>query len=122
MKKIIKISSFVLIVSGIILSFSLLREQNLLIWLHILLGFAYSVIFLLFSFDHIKTNRKKLDSINRNAIAGILQIIFGIVVLISGFIIYLHGISVISPWTEIHFWSTICFLCSSAIHFFFNSK
>lgn len=118
MKTLVKYSSLVLLASGYVLSFAFLRDQDLLVWIHILLGFGYTVLFLLFSFDHVMANKDKLLTLSNRSVIGTLQLSLGAVVLITGFVIYLYGSKVISPWSEIHFWSTLGFTFSSFFHFF----
>jgi len=116
-KKIIRFSTLILILSGFSLTSFLFRGSDLLTGIHILLGFIYLVLFLLFSIDHVAMHKNSLTQLNAKNIAGMVQIGTGALVLLSGFIIYLFGSDPITPWTEIHLGTTLVYLGSTGTHF-----
>ena len=120
MKNLIRISTFILIFSGLLLIKQLFHENELLTWIHILLGLVYAVLFLLFTIDHIGKMKNDLFKFTPKRIAGNVQFILGLIIIGSGFLIYLYGSKSISPWSEIHLWATIAFILSSIGHFIFK--
>jgi hypothetical protein len=117
-KKLIRISTVVLLISGLLLIPVLYQKSELLTGIHIALGFVYIVLFLLFSVDHISGHKQTLTEINLKNGAGLIQILVGVIILISGFILYLFGSLPLSPWTEIHLIGTLIYLTSTGIHLF----
>ena len=118
MKALIKGSTFVIIFTGLILTEWVLGAEEVAIWVHLLLGFAYTVLFLLFSFDHISGHLTELKKLTIKNITGLTQILAGGITLISGFVLYLYGSQPLEPWTQIHLIATIIFLFSIIAHFF----
>ncbi|MCP4296159.1 MAG: hypothetical protein GY786_11170 [Proteobacteria bacterium] len=118
MKKIIKFSTLILIVSGLSLSPILYQNNEVLTGIHIILGFIYTVLFLLFSFDHISTHKESLPQIGLKNAAGLMQVSLGLIILFSGFVLYLFGSLPMTPWTEIHLIATVIYLVSTGTHFF----
>lgn len=117
MKRFIQISSFFLILTGFILTPMLLGDQEVIAWIHIMLGFAYIVAFLLFAYDHLSQNSKILLTLHPRNVTGMLQLTSGGLVLLSGFVIFLFDSRRIEFWSDFHFWTTIIFMCSLLFHF-----
>ena len=118
MKKLVKAATLLIIASGLILTPWLLGAQEAAIWVHLLLGFAYTVLFLLFGFDHISGHVEELKKLTVKNLTGLAQTAGGAVALISGFVLYLYGSEPMSPVTEIHLISTLVFLGGVLVHFF----
>lgn len=118
MKKLVKAATLGIIASGLILTPWLLGAQEAAVWVHLLLGFAYTVLFLLFGFDHISGHLNELKKTTTKNLTGIAQALSGGVALISGFVLYLYGSEPMSPLSEIHLGSTLVFLAAILVHFF----
>jgi len=122
MKLLIKTSTFVLVFTGLLLTEWALGSLDIAIWVHLLLGFGYTVLFLLFSFDHISGHWKQLTVLNLRNVTGVTQSIAGGVTLASGFVLYLYGSKPLEFWTEVHLYGTLVFLGSVLVHVFNQTK
>lgn len=91
-------------------------QKILLLWIHIVLGFGMTIIFILYTIDHVVTNKKYLKVFLLKTITGLFQIFIGATIIISGFIIYLYGSEYITPWSELHFITSIVCLILYFIH------
>lgn len=117
MKRFIQISSFLLILTGFMLTPILLEGEEVIAWVHLILGFFYSVAFMLFAYDHVTANKKILLTAHPRNLTGMLQLLSGLIVLLTGFVIYLYGSQRMTPLSEIHLGATIIFMLSLLIHF-----
>ncbi|OGG99610.1 MAG: hypothetical protein A2600_09025 [Candidatus Lambdaproteobacteria bacterium RIFOXYD1_FULL_56_27] len=117
MKLLVKTSSLLVILSGLVLTSWLLGENETAIWVHLLLGFGYTVLFLLFSMDHLSAHGKGIKRPGLRNLTGVIQLFSGGLALATGFILYLYGSKALSPWTEIHLASTLVFLAALLAHF-----
>ena len=117
MKRILQASTLLLAISGAALTPWVLEGNDLLTWGHLILGFFYSVVFLLFCYDHVTQHQALLKTGHPRNLTGTLQIVFGIVLLLSGFVLYLYGSQRMSPVSEIHLGATLLFFAALSIHF-----
>lgn len=110
-------STLLLSLSGISIVPWLFPSIDFLVWIHINLGFAYTVIFILYVIDHLSEHRKLLFTAQKKNLSGSLQALAGTIVISSGFLIYLFGSKPIPPWSEIHLAATILLLLGNVLHF-----
>ncbi|MDT8445708.1 MAG: hypothetical protein RRB13_02270 [bacterium] len=118
MKQLVKAATLLIILSGLLLTPWLLGSQEIAVWVHLLLGFGYTVLFLLFGFDHISSHLAELQKKTTKNLTGITQSVSGGLTLISGFVLYLYGSEPMTPWTEVHLGSTLIFFVAVVVHFF----
>jgi len=117
LKHLIQWTTLALALSGGLLTPWAFAGNNLLTWVHILLGFFYSVLFLLFCYDHVTHHQDRLKQKDRQTFTGTLQILLGTALLGTGFVLYLFGSQRLSPWSEIHLAATLAFGMSLGLHF-----
>ena len=88
MRKLVVISSVFLIFSGIVLAYPKLfpwaEESSAIFLLHIWAGLFFLVIFPIYSWDHIKGHAKRLRELSLITSSGIIQLISGFGLIISG--------------------------------------
>ena len=118
MKSLVKISSLLMILTGLILTPWVLGENDMAVWVHLLLGFGYTVLFLLFGYDHISGHQTMLTQATTKNLTGWTQAASGGLALLSGFVLYLYGSTPLPGWTEVHLGATLVFGTSLALHIF----
>ncbi|MDX2471018.1 MAG: hypothetical protein QNL04_10630 [SAR324 cluster bacterium] len=117
MKRVIQGLTVLLALSGFLLTPIAFVGNELITWVHLILGFFYTVIFLLFSYDHIIETKRDLKKATTMNLTGLIQLTLGSIVLITGFWIYLTGSTRLGIVSEAHLAATILFLASLALHF-----
>ncbi len=117
MKRLLQALTLLLTLSGFALTPWVLEGNDLLTWGHLILGFFYSVIFLLFCYDHLSQHQALLKTGHRRNLTGSLQVVLGLTLLLSGFVLYLYGSKRISPISEIHLGATLLFFIALSVHF-----
>jgi len=118
MKLLVKSSTLVLVLTGLILTEWAFGSVDMLIWVHLLLGFGYTVLFLLFSFDHISGHLEQLKEKTLRNFTGLVQTLAGGITLFTGFVLYLYGSKPLAGWTEVHLIATLVFSVSIMAHIF----
>ncbi|MGK0289312.1 MAG: hypothetical protein ACI86H_000748 [bacterium] len=123
MKKIIQLLIFLLSGSGIFLiQYIFPKPISFILYLHIILGFGFTTVFILFTVDHLKENKKLLKTLHKKSITGWIQLVLCSIIILSGIILYLYASVPVFPWSQIHLWVTIPFLLSCLTHFGFILK
>jgi len=121
-KSLVKASSLVMIFTGLILTPWALGESEIAVWVHLLLGFGYSVLFLLFGYDHINGHKSELTKKTLKNLTGLTQTFAGGLALLSGFVLYLYGSKPMAGWSEVHLGATLVFGAGLALHLFGKIK
>lgn len=117
MKRVIQGLTLLLALSGFLLTPIAFIGNDLITWVHLILGFFYTVIFLLFCYDHIIETKRDFKKATTMNLTGVIQLTLGSIVLISGFWVYLTGSARLEGISEIHLISTCLFLASLGLHF-----
>lgn len=116
MKALVRYTSFLVVLTGLLITKWTFVENDLLTWVHLIIGIGYSVLFLLFSFDHLQTHKDRLKGKDPLPITGWLQLSSGAIALFTGFVLYLYGSLQLTPWSEVHLGSSIVFAGSLLTH------
>jgi len=110
---------FISLISGLLLAYPIHSLQQTILWIHLSSGFLFAAIILLFLLDHLSRHKNKLIQITQHKVlSGWFELIVLVLLLLSGFLLYLFGSIVNSPWTEIHFYSTLLLLLFTLYHRF----
>ena len=103
-----------------LISFFFQIDSKWLVWLHIVAGWILTVLFLLFTQDHLMLHKKLLFTIRKKSITGTIQITICLITLGTGFILYLYGSEYLSVVTEIHLAGTFILIASSLLHYYYK--
>jgi hypothetical protein len=122
MRKLLIAATLLLTVSGLLIAFDPLPDpqagtQKLTALAHIWLGVAYLVIFPLYAWDHISTNRRWLKTVRALTASGLLQLTCGIFVLLSGVVLLAYGGAYLRGLRAVHHWVTYPLLGALAWHY-----
>ena len=95
MRKLTVLISILLIFSGLLITYPSLYPfgdyKKLLLLIHIWLGCFFLVIFPMYAWDHIKTNKKYLKTFNMKSISGASQFFVGLILILSGIVLLLYN-------------------------------
>ena len=122
MKRVIQGLTVLLAISGFLLTPIAFVGNDLITWVHLILGFFYTVVFLLFCYDHIVETKRDFKKANTMNLTGLIQLTLGSIVLVTGFWIYLTGSTRLAIVSEAHLGATLLFLGSLALHFSKTTK
>ena len=107
-------------VSGIVLGYPGLlpwtEESSAIYLLHIWAGFFFLVIFPIYSWDHIKQHLERFKKITLLTVSGIIQLITGLGLIVSGLPLLIYGTDVFELPRQIHFAFTIILALSLILH------
>ncbi len=121
MRKLVVGSGIFLVISGLILSFGAEWEVftgfSVISTLHTWAGVFFIVIFPMYAWDHIRTNRQRLKTVSGVSISGVVQLIAGVGLIFSGILLLLYGTQPLAFSTEIHFFLTFVLTGSVLLHF-----
>lgn len=82
---------------------------------HIWLGVAYLVIFPLYAWDHIRTNRRWLTVLRSVTASGLIQFAAGIALLLTGIVLLAYG-GALGGIRAAHLWATWPILAALTWH------
>jgi heme/copper-type cytochrome/quinol oxidase subunit 3 len=122
MRKLLIAATLLLSVSGLLIAFAHLLDpqagmQKIMVLAHIWIGVAYLVIFPLYAWDHISTNRRWLKAFRALTASGLLQLTCGILVLLSGIVLLAYGGAYLRGLRAVHHWVTYPLLGALAWHY-----
>jgi len=122
LRKIVVISSFFLIFSGLVLAYPKIfpwaEESSAIFLLHIWAGLFFLVIFPIYSWDHIKGHVKRLRKVSLLTSSGIVQLITGLGLIISGIPLLIFDNNVFELPKIIHLVLTFILPVSLILHKF----
>ena len=121
MRRLVMISCVFLTLSGGWLmaasEFLKVERSTMVAVLHIWAGFFFLVIFPMYSLDHIKAHAYRLRSWSWVAASGIVQLVAGIGLILSGVLLWLYGVETLSLSREVHILLTVVLAGSLLTHF-----
>ncbi len=121
MRKLVVLSSVFLILTGIALRYrealEILSGFSIVSALHIWAGMFFVVIFPMYAWDHIKTHRARLKKISLVSTSGLVQLLAGIGLIISGVILLLYESDQLTLPTTLHFQLTFALSAALLVHF-----
>ncbi len=121
MRKLVVGSGLFLVISGLILHYKTEWETftglSVISTLHIWAGIVFVVIFPMYAWDHIRTNRRRLKSVSLVSVSGITQLFAGIGLILSGILLLLYGNQPLAMSTEVHLALTFLLTGSVLLHF-----
>ena len=94
-----------------------MERSTMVAVLHIWVGFFFLVIFPMYSLDHIKVHAYRLQSWSWVAASGIVQLVAGIGLILSGVLLWLYGVETLSLSREVHILLTVVLAGSLLTHF-----
>lgn len=121
MRKLVVTSTLLLALSGLLLTFGQLPgteagARKAVALAHIWLGVAYLVVFPLYAWDHIRTNRRWLTVLRALTVSGLAQLAGGIVLLATGLVLLAYGGPILRGVSGVHLWATYPLLAALAWH------
>ena len=121
MRKLVVGGGLFLVVSGLILHYRTEWEAftgfSVISTLHIWAGIVFVVIFPMYAWDHIRTNHRRLKTVSWVSVTGVVQLVAGIGLILSGILLLLYGNQPLATSTEIHFALTFVLTGSVLLHF-----
>ena len=121
MRKLVVGSGLFLVISGLILHYRTEWESftgwSAISTLHIWAGIVFVVIFPMYAWDHIRTNRRRLKSVSLVSVSGVTQLVAGTGLIFSGVLLLLYGNQSLALSTEVHFALTFVLTGSVLLHF-----
>jgi hypothetical protein len=84
---------------------------------HLWGGVFFIVIFPLYAWDHITTNRRWLSRLAGVTVSGLGQLTVGVLLILSGVLLFLYGDQVWRALRVFHHWLTYPLLAALAAHF-----
>ena len=121
MRRLVMMSCVFLTLSGgwltVASEFLKMERSTMVAVLHIWAGFFFLVIFPMYSLDHIKAHAYRLRSWSWVAASGIVQLVAGIGLILSGVLLWLYGVETLSLSREVHILLTVVLAGSLLTHF-----
>ncbi len=122
MRKIVLLVTALLVISGLGLTFYELMVlppewRKALALLHIWGGVFFLVIFSLFAWDHISTNRGRLRRFTPVSLTGVLQTLAAVVITLTGVVLLLYGNLAWPALRGFHYWLTYILAASIFFHY-----
>lgn len=121
MRKLVVLATLLLALSGLLLTFAQLTDpqagaRKAVALAHIWVGVAYLVIFPLYAWDHIRTNRRWLTVLRALTVSGLTQLTGGIVLLATGLVLLAYGGAFLRGVRDVHLWATYPLVAALAWH------
>jgi len=123
MRKLVITATLLLALSGLLLTFARLPgtqagARKAVALAHIWLGVAYLVVFPLYAWDHIRTNRRWLTVLRGLTVSGLTQLAGGTVALATGLVLLAYGGAFLRGVRDLHLWATYPLLAALVWHWF----
>jgi len=120
-RKLVVLATLLLALSGLLLTFAQLTDpqagaRKAVALAHIWVGVAYLVIFPLYAWDHIRTNRRWLTVLRALTVSGLTQLTGGIVLLATGLVLLAYGGAFLRGVRDVHLWATYPLVAALAWH------
>jgi hypothetical protein len=121
MRKLVVASTLLLAGSGLLIAYALWpgaqgSAQKAAVLAHIWLGVAYLVVFPLYAWDHVSTNRRWLKVLRPLTVSGLLQLSCGTVLLLTGLVLLAYGGALLRGLRAAHHWLTYPLLAALLWH------
>ena len=122
MRKIVIAMTVLLTCSGLLLAFggAVGLEIGVVKWLsigHIWGGLFFVVVFPLYAWDHISTNRAMLRRFGPLTLSGLLQTASATVLILTGVVLFLYGTQAWLGLRQWHHWFTYPLVGALTLHF-----
>jgi len=121
MRKLVVLATLLLAATGLWVTFAQGTDpqagvQKAVVLGHIWIGVAYLVIFPLYAWDHVSTNRRWLKVLRPLTVSGVVQLAGGSVALLTGLVLLAYGGAYLRGLRDLHHWVTYPILGALAWH------
>lgn len=122
MRKILLLLTFALTVSGLPIAYGWIAGvhggwEKAIVLAHIWAGLFFLVIFPLYAWDHISTNKHWLRRVAWVTASGLTQLTAGALLALTGAVLLLYGNQVWQALLAFHHWVTYALLAALAAHY-----
>jgi len=123
MRKILLALTFALTLSGLPIAYAWIASahggwEKAIVLAHIWGGVFFIVVFPLYAWDHIGTNKHWLKRFASVTVSGLSQLAVGILLVLSGVLLLLYGDQVWLALRAFHHWITYLLIVALVSHYF----